>query len=151
MPSLSEKQVMRHFNKYKRQFIQELGRKATSDQQLTAVGKRIFGSKYSGTYPQNGKIPQRNGKHYYIINVDLSHQPGSHWVAVCTTPKGISYVYDSFARSSKKLLPHFSKNRIIVDAEYDPEQFGSTEICGPLCLAWLACVDSLGIRNALKI
>jgi hypothetical protein len=77
--------------------------------------------------------------------------PGTHWCAVVKN-KNTYYIYDSFARTSRRLLPVFSKGRLVIDSDTsDQEQFGSSEICGQLCLSFLQVVKEHGIRNAIKI
>jgi hypothetical protein len=149
MPSLSEKEVMKVFNHHKRKFIRILGRKATTDTQLNDVGQAYF-PQFVGAFSQDVKITPTPARQYFIINTDRKHQPGTHWCGVVKNGKTY-YVYDSFGRTSSRLLPHFSKGKLVVDSDYDAEQFGKTEICGVLCLAWIATVAEVGIRNALKV
>jgi hypothetical protein len=152
MPAFTERQVEARFRKYKRQMIQLLGKKATTSHQLTTVGRQLFGAKYRGTFSQDYKAKPTPRHQYFIINVDRRHQPGSHWVGVVKNGKTY-YIYDSYARTAKRLLPVFTGKilKYIESDRSDAEQYGSTEICGPLTLAWLCCVHELGIRNALKI
>lgn len=148
---LTEKEVTAVFKAYKRKIIKILGRKSTTDKQLTDMGKKMFGAKYIGTFPQNYR-PKASPKHqFFIINTHLSGQPGEHWVAIVKN-NNTYYVYDSFARTSKKVIPHFQKNKMIIESDLsDAEQRGKSEVCGQLCLSWLAVVNELGIRNALRI
>lgn len=137
------------FLKTKTQLIKKLGDKALNNTQLDSIGKQLFGKRYIGTHPQDRTV-FKNG--FQIINTDTYGKAGVHWVALYITPKTI-YVYDSFGRPTKKLLKVLSKNatRKIVDSEYDPEQFGNSQICGHLCLSWLHVVKTMGIKQALKI
>ena len=150
MVVLTEKQVMRVFNKYKKQMISVLGNKVTIDSQLTTVGKHLFGPLYVGTFSQSYKPKAKPSKQMFIINVDTKGMPGTHWVAVFKNGKTY-YMYDSFGRRSHRLLPVFSGGRLVIDSDRDAEQHPSTDICGPLWLAWLSTVKDLGIRNALKV
>jgi hypothetical protein len=98
-------------------------------------------------------VPDKPG--YYIVNTDLYGKPGVHWVSVIITRKRV-YVWDSFGRASNKLLKVLSKNskianKLIVDADYDPEQKISEMLCGQISLAWLLTADEVGIKNALKV
>jgi hypothetical protein len=147
---MAEKQANDLFLLYKKKIIKILGNKATTDAELNEVGMRMFPKKFRGVYPQD-KFPSKSG--YYIVNTDVSTGPGEHWVAVYSTASKL-YIYDSFGRCSKKLLKHLTKNNTkkeIVDSQYDAEQFGDSEICGPLCLSWLAVVRDLGIKKALLV
>ena len=141
---------MRVFNAHKRRIIKQLGRKSTTDKQLTDTGKMLLGSSFQGAFPQNYRVRNKPKKQTFILNTHKSGDPGEHWVAVVKNDKTY-YVFDSFGRTSHKLLPVFSRGKLVVDSEYDAEQFGSSEICGQLCLSWLLCVQQLGIRNALRI
>ena len=145
--------VHRDFLKFKQYFIKRLGRKATTDVQLSKEGEIHFGKRFLGVFMQNEINLIASGM--LIANVDNTGQPGSHWVSCVICPKTI-YVYDSFGRPSTQLLKTLSRNPMkrnikIVDSDYSPEQFGKSEICGPLCLAWLACVKKHGVRSALRI
>ena len=147
--SLTEKQVEKVFNKYKRRLIKRLGTRATFADELTNIGRELFGGLYTGTYRQQHK-PGRKSRQFFIINT-ATDGPGDHWVAVVKNNKTY-YIYDSFARSSKKLIPVFARGKLTIDSDRsDAEQFGDSQICGQLCLSWLCCVRDLGIRNALKI
>lgn len=150
MPPMTEKDVMTVFNAHKRRLLLQLGRKATTNTQLTHTGRLLLGSCFKGAHPQDYQIKKTPKIQYFILNNHKKGQSGEHWVAILKNGN-VYYVYDSFGRTSNKLLPHFSKNRIIIDSDYDAEQFGESEICGQLCLAWLLCVKELGIRNALLV
>jgi len=149
---VKDKKVDTLFKAYKKKLIAEIGTKATTDTELTKYGKRLFGTKYIGTYSQNEKIPKSNIKQkFYIINVDTVGEPGTHWVAVVQNGNTY-YIYDSYARGAKRLIPLFVKGKIIIESDRsDAEQYGDSEICGQLCLSWLCVVNELGIRSALKI
>ena len=92
------------------------------------------------------------GKHA-IINSD--NREGIHWVASYQRGKTI-YIFDSFGRPTKTLLPEFYKRAVdagfkIIDTEYDAEQLDHQQDCGIRCLAWIIICKHQGIRNALKI
>ena len=139
------------FKKYKRRFINKLGRKSTYNDQLDALGGGEF-KRWNGVHSQDRYVDKPG---FQILNTDISGGEGDHWVAAYRTPKQL-YIYDSFGRPTNKLLRglnrRMSGNGIkIVDADYDPEQKGDSEICGCLALSWLCVVRDLGIREALKI
>jgi len=140
------------FKKYKKHFIKLLGKGALDNVQLDELGKKLFGKKYLGTFAQD-ELPTRSG--YLIINVDTSKKINTdraHWVAIKQTPKTL-YVYDSFGRLTENILKLISKKtkKKIVDSKHDPEQFGYTEICGQLAMAFLCVAHDLGIKRALTI
>jgi len=140
------------FKKHKKAFIRQLGKGALDDSQLDALGKEMLGKKYIGTFAQD-EMPSRSG--FMIVNVDTFKKINTdkaHWVAIYQTPKTL-YVYDSFGRLTQNVLKLISKKtkKKIVDSKHDPEQYGFTEICGHLAMAWLCVARELGIRKALTI
>ena len=142
----------RLFKNKKKQFISELGKKALSDEQLNKLGKQMFGDKYIGTFAQD-KLPMTSG--YFIVNVDTSKRINTdkaHWIGIYQTEKCM-YVYDSYGRHTRFILPIiFNKTKKrIVDSKHDPEQYGYSELCGHLAMAWLCVVRDKGIRQALTI
>ena len=155
MVATTEAVAEQMFRKYKKQFIKKMGSGSTTDAQLDEQGKRLFGKQYIGAYPQDQAPLGRTGR-YAIVNTDVTNGPGVHWVAMYLTPKTV-YAFDSFARPSASLLKTLTKNakgkkiKIIDSDKSDQEQFGSTSICGQLCLAWLCTVQKLGVRAAIKI
>ena len=70
-----------------------MGNKALTSYEITKVCRKLFGRKYLGTFAQD-KMPL-GLEGYAIINVDVTGQPGSHWVALILE-KHYCYVYDSF-------------------------------------------------------
>ena len=140
------------FRLYKNELIQKLGRKALNNDTIDKYSKLLFQSKYKGCYAQNNKFELKQG--FYIINTDLESGKGIHWVSLILTPK-TAYVYDSFARDLKKLLPHLIQHlknyKIVSSDRKDSEQKGDSQICGHACLAFLLVAQKLGIRSALKI
>ena len=142
--------------KYKKHVITKFGKKALDDRQLTELGRNIFGSKYLGTFPQD-KVPW-NKTGYLICNVDTSKKintDDAHWVAIYTTKTRL-YIYDTFGRHTSFILPIvFEKaakiNKKIIEADHDPEQYGYSEICGQLSMAFLCVVKDLGVKKALTI
>lgn len=153
MKPLSEKEVMKYFNRFKRKYIKALGRKPTTGVQLFNLCKELFGDKFIGVYSQDSKIPTtKNKTEYYILNQDTAKGKGIHWIGLVNSKNNIWYIWDSYGRKSKKLLPLFTKGKgIVVDADYDVDQSKTSTVCGPICIAWLSTVETLGIRNALKV
>ena len=132
-------------------FTKKIGHtNATTDSELDHLGK-LYIKNWIGVYSQNSKIPVKPKKASFIINTDLKHEKGSHWVAVHRTNNNTYYIYDSFGRSSKRLIPIFVKDKLHVDTEYDAEQKDKEDTCGSYCLAWLLLLQRYGVRAALKI
>ncbi len=151
MKSISEAKITSHFNKFKKNYIKILGNKALYASEIHDFCLMKF-SPWNGCHAQD-KIVLKPG--YQIINVDKSNQSGSHWISIYITTKTV-YIYDSFGRPSDKLLKYLTRKLKSYkikwrDSDYDAEQFGYSEICGQLCISWLACIDSYGVLNAIKI
>lgn len=152
MAVLSEKKIEREFKKINKKLLKRIGhKKATTNHELHLIGRELFGKSWAGVHMQDSKIPNTPKKAYLIINVDTEGMSGSHWVAVHRTSKNTYYIFDTFGRKSKKLLPIFTRGKIHIDSDHDQNQWGDSEICGTLSLAWLLCVKQFGIRNALKV
>lgn len=129
-----------------------LGNDTTYQGELEKVGIKLFGIKFKGVFPSD-KIPPLNDlKSYAIINLDRSNQPGSHWVSVAHKD-GKTYLYDSFGRDGKKILPSIYKsgNGIILNTDLDKEQHIKETNCGARSMAWLLFFDRYGHKNALLI
>ena len=145
------------YNKYVRKYKRIYGvKKTTYSDDLTQIGKSIFGKKFIGVFAVD-KVPITNLNDIYaIINVDPQHKSGSHWVGIYKKDKTI-YIYDSFGRESLKLLPLFvkrikAKGYKYVDSDrLDKEQSVQERNCGVRNLAWLSVVRDLGIQEAMKI
>ena len=71
--------------------------------ELDAVGKKLFGKKYLGTFASD-KLPKKTKSGFFISNVDTSDKGGSHWMSG-VHHKGKRYIYDSYARNIQKLAP----------------------------------------------
>ena len=141
------------FKNTKKKYLKKLGSSATYDTDLLRVGKKEFGNKFQGVYAVNEQFLVKNNN-YYIINTDKKSGPGEHWVSIYLTPKKL-YFYDSFSRDATKITPllikRFQHRQIIQSDQKDQEQYGLSEVCGVLCLAFLSVVRDLGINKALKI
>ena len=137
---------------YKQRLLRELGREALFDDQIDVVGRREFGRRWGGVHPSDGVPPWKSNR-YYVINSGFRGGPGAHWVALYASPAGRVYVYDSFARTSTKIVPatvrRLGPKHFIEDANGVADQRGASEICGALSLAWLMLVRDVGIRRSL--
>ena len=140
------------FRIYKLELIQKLGRKALSNDTIDKYSKLLFQTKYKGCYAQNEKFEKKVG--YYIINTDVASGKGIHWTSLILTAK-TAYIYDSFARDPKKILPHLLQHlrdyKIVSSDRKDKEQKGQSSICGHNSLAFLLVAQKLGVRFAIKI
>ena len=153
----TEQEIEKLFTKYRNALILKLNRKPLTTDIINRECKNLFQAKFAGCYAQNDSFPIKNGK-YYIINTDTKEGPGEHWISVILTPTRV-YVYDSFARSPKKIVPllmkRFKNKKVIYDTK-DKEQTAvkngkQTVICGHSSIAFLKIAHELGIRAAMKI
>ena len=130
--------------------VGRIGNRALSGGTLITEGKKIGGIGFSGIFMQNQTPPLRPGS--FIMNNDVTSGPGIHWVACVVVGKTI-YVYDSFGRRSRTLLPIFSqlmkKNgyRIINTDLSDQDQFGTSVTCGHRCLSALKIFKTYGLKG----
>ena len=92
---------------------------------------------------------------YSIINTDNGQ--GVHWISVYQERHSV-YVWDSFGRDIKKLMPEFAKrakvegyNIITANKRYDHEQEATQNDCGLRSLAWLILAKSKGIKTATLV
>lgn len=148
-------QAKAYHNRLRNDIVKEWGRHALNDIEVTNIGRQLLGNKYRGTFPQD-RAPFTNRSKYFIINVDKSGFPGSHWVAIYQDNNKTMYVYDSFARPSKRLLPHlYDKAKAngykLINANRGPDQCKKTNICGPISLAFLKATEMFGIDAARHI
>lgn len=143
-----------HFNKVKSEIIKKWGNHALSDLEVAEIGDELLGKKFKGVFPID-RVPINRYEKYMIANVDKSGLPGSHWVAIYTISNRI-YIYDSFSRSSKKLLkPLYNRakerNYKIIDVNKKPDQKSNSMVCGPISISWLYMTDIYGIKNSRSI
>jgi hypothetical protein len=145
----------KYFNKSRDSLIRNLGSKALYDDQINAIGKRLFPT-WSGVFPVDRA--QLLPYHYCIINTDPHNKSGSHWIACYCTAKR-AYIWDSYSRDPKKLVPQLINTIHAVGLQLGKtntipqhEQIGDTsEVCGVLSLAFLLTVKKLGIERAKNI
>ncbi len=136
------------FITYKKQFIKELGKDGMYNDEFQKIIPWV-----NGVYTQDKAIVKQG---FYILNTDVSTGKGEHWIA-CYQTKKCCYLYDSFSRTPKYLVPLFVKKletkkiKIFQSDTNDDEQYGNTQVCGHLCSAWLSVVKDLGIRKAMSI
>lgn len=116
------------------------------------MGKKLFGSKYHGTYSSDQLPSLTTKKPYAILNVDPSTQSGSHWVAIFRDPVKRRYlIFDSYGRPTKSLIPSAYKKYKPVDADYDKNQLVKENTCGPKSLSFLRICDEFGWDAAILI
>lgn len=134
-----------------------LGRGVTTDVQLTRIGKRLFGNKWLGVHASDvkpavimSKITSKTGLYYGIINVDGRFDPGSHWLSIIyDKAHDIWYIWDSFARKSKRLIPKFIRTIGFkyIDINQKSDQRNDQDDCGQRSSALLLYVAKHGLSN----
>jgi len=158
---LKEKKAEDKYNLILKQMVKQMGDDTTGTKELEDMGKKLFGSQFIGTFPQDALPPaifkKDKKKRYAIINVDTTGLPGSHWVAIAGLPNSKKImIYDSFGRLTKNLLPIIKKQvkksgSSYSDTDHDAEQKKMQKSCGQRSLAWLLFLDRYGPANARLI
>ena len=154
LKSTAEKDAEKVFNTYKRQLISRLGHEALYGDTIEGVGRELFGANWQGVFHQgNFRAAKRPGGSYAIVNTSHSNRsPGFHWLGVYTSPAGVVYIWDSFGRPIQRIASYMGKKirkgYSIVGSDYDAQQRGSSQVCGPQSLAWLRVVMDHGIKFA---
>jgi len=138
------------YNQLLKNIQNKYGSKTTYSDFLLKLGKKYFGNKFSGVYPSD-KIPNMKNNTYAIVNLDNSHEPGSHWVGIVKNKSGY-LVYDSFGRKTHNILPSLEKKGMpIIDTEDDAEQLKSQEDCGQRSITALMIYHKYGQKAFLSI
>lgn len=121
----------------------------TFSNELNTVGKYLFGKKFKGVFSSD-KIPKLKKNQYAILNLDSSDEEGSHWIAMCNDSKSNTYLYDSFGRSIKKIIPfaYKSGNGPIKGTHKNPEQNKISNNCGQLSISFILMFDKYGPQVA---
>ena len=142
------------FIKAKTELIKKLGRQPLDDIQINTIGSDWFGVKWGGVGSQSMSIPKTPDRYYIVNTCHSDKSPGFHWTALYISKTGKSYIYDSFARNVKTLMPILQKNikgRGVGVNINKPEQHIQSALCGQISLAWLKAVYDCGIRKASAI
>lgn len=93
---------------------------------------------FGGVYPSDllPDIPI-HGKNHYIVNLDPSGEPGSHWVALIVNRAATSEYFDSYGLPP----PHNLSFRRIMSERYNFNtvqlQHVLTAVCGQYCMHFL--------------
>lgn len=151
-----EKEVEKEFRKYKSKLIRKLGNHALDTDEINNECRALFGKKFQGTYAQDQKFPLKPG--YYVINTDTKNGPGEHWIGLILTNKS-AYLYDSFCRDPKVIVPHLVKRLSKYTIKYDKHDAeqrmtykGRMVVnCGHSCISFLMIAHNFGIRASMKV
>jgi hypothetical protein len=152
---MNEKLITDYYKKFTRWLCSYMNNSGvTTAGELNEIGKEMFGDKFTGVYPQD-LIPEFHNPCYFIFNIDTHNKEGIHWLG-CYFDGTKYFVYDSFGRTSKRIVPIFvrqvkAEQKKYTDADYDPEQKDSQDDCGQRTLSFLKMVERYGVKNALLI
>jgi hypothetical protein len=134
------------------QVVSILGSGETSNTQLDKVCYKLFGNQFAGTFSSD-KIPKMNKKsNMCVLNLDDSSQQGSHWVSIIFDNNTV-YVYDSFDRNAKNILPSiFNKYKVVRNTDRTSvskaiRQKDYEEDCGQRCVASLIIYKVDGLES----
>lgn len=111
-------------------------------QEIKYILNKLCPSHFEGVFPSD-KLPDKNNAKQtlkcYIINLDKSTEPGSHWVAVIIQPKKNKVIYfDSYGQ--KPTVP--SVQAFVGDTfEHNPIQLQHplSTTCGEWCIMFILC------------
>ena len=106
--------------------------------QLMDYGKRSI-PHFVGVFPLD-KLPiHLHPPAKFIVNTDTQHLPGTHWLAISYTQKGIIYAFDPFGIFYPKLLTTRLKKLSPRKISFNNIMYQKVneENCGQLCLQWL--------------
>jgi hypothetical protein len=109
--------------------------KSTTSVELLKICKHMFGKAFTGIYSSDNAPGSLKANTYCIINTDPSYKGGIHWCALMSDEAGITYFYDSYRRSYKKLSPYWRNKHWLQITDNEPEQSLVSEVCGHLCIA----------------
>lgn len=134
--------------------VKKLGNIPLSDITIKREAKKLFGNKFLKIVMQDSQIPNRDG--YLVMNNDFIGGSGIHWIAIIKQGQNI-YVYDSFGRNARKLIPVFVEKMInrgykIYNTDLkDSDQFGQSVTCGHRCLSALMIAKDKGLKAFMSL
>ena len=138
-------QILRDYDNAIIHLKDKLGVRATSNTQLDAVGHKLFGKKYLGTfsadsYPTSDKMSNND---MFIINNKNHNSLGEHWISVAKKGNHV-YAFDSFHRRIGGLNHHFTHNGWIPAGRFIEQSSKETD-CGVLSMSWLILFKKYGL------
>jgi hypothetical protein len=157
MKSMKREEVLKLYNYYVKKFYRIIKVKnSTYNTQLNVLGNKLFGGKFVGVFSINTIPKNLKPGSFLITNTKEAEVEGEHWLAVVIGNHKTIYIYDTYGRKSKKLIPDAYKRAIgkgykIKDSHYSAEQSITARSCGLRSIGFLKVVDEVGITNALKI
>lgn len=119
-----------------------IGNSITYSTSLHKKGKKLFGNRFLGVFPADQLPNNIKNRQMYIANLSNSDETGEHWISAFKHNNKL-YVYDSFGRASKKIIPSIIGTGNVKDFEYDAEQDEKEYNCGLRSMVALYMMDSL--------
>jgi len=147
--------IRKEFNKEVLKIRKMVGKGVTFGDELDKIARKKFPKLYFGIFSQD-TIPQKlPTKCYFIVNVDFRSQSGSHWLG-CYKSGSKVWVFDTFARPSKKLVPFLhkqftNKKVVVIDTDSKKDQKPSQDDCGARVISFFSMIKKFGIRKTVKI
>jgi len=147
--------IRKEFNKEVLKIRKQVGNGITFGDTLDKLARKKFPKLYFGIFSQNTIPHKLPTKCYFIVNVDFRSQSGSHWLGCYKSGKNL-WVFDTFGRLSKKLVPflhkQFTKQNIrVIDTDRKKDQKPSDEDCGARVISFFSMIKKYGIRKTVKI
>ena len=144
---MNEKEAEKRYNIILRKVYKMVGKNSTTTSELMAAGRKVLGNDFRGVFPVDrlGMNTLSHTSPYCIVNLDSSHQTGSHWIGVAMRAdrRKEFIVYDSFGRHHSQIVPSL-KYFDLISTDSDAEQRVSEDSCGARSLAWLIFVSIYG-------
>lgn len=121
--------------------------------ELTSLCKKTMRKEFNCVCGWSEYTPN-TAKPYSIVNTDDT--VGEHWVGVFFDGKKTVYVYDSFARTMKRLMKDFiqrikSMGLKIVFCNKGQDQREQEINCGLRCFVWVYLTSMYGIKQTKNI
>jgi hypothetical protein len=110
-----------------------MNKNITSNTELIDIIKNININNFNGVYPKDKlSKPLKDG--FYIINLDNSDGPGTHWTALYKINDGFSLYYDSFGFPAPEEIED-----LLHKYEYNKKQIQDIKStsCGFYCIAFI--------------
>ena len=109
---------------------------------------------YKGCYPSD-KIPKcTKFPCAYVINVDESTEPGSHWVAIYALNTSKALYYDSLGKvpPPEIIADHMAKQFKTVEFQYKGIQNPSSDACGQYAIFFIyMAANKIPLRSIHRI
>lgn len=113
---------------------------ALTNRDIQRYVERVNLPNFRGVFMRDTLPPEPNQRECGVVNLNTSHEPGSHWVCYCKDGKDRVY-FDSFGQITPieiqkylKTGKEFKENAMVIQRNTDIVQAINTSECGHLCL-----------------